>query len=184
MQHQIAKTEAIFSQVKQKDTILNIYIGLMLVMLFYNLFIYFTVRDNSYLYYVSYIISVLLTQIGVFGIPFQYLWPNSPWIEERSLLIFPVLSGVTGMAFMQHFLRSKDFIPKFNRISIFLYIVYVIAIGLVFINQGSASFKLTQLNASLVSLFMLVSAIKIQRKGYRPASFFLIAWSIFLCGIV
>jgi signal transduction histidine kinase len=180
----IGKPEVIFNQIKQKDTVLNIYIGLMLVMLFYNLFIYFTVKDNSYLYYVSYIITVLLTQIGVFGIPFQYLWPNSPWIEERSLLIFPVLSGVTGMAFMQQFLRSKDFIPKFNKIATVLYFVYAIAIALVFVGQGSVSFKLTQLNASLASIFMLISAIKIQRKGYRPATFFLIAWSIFLCGII
>jgi signal transduction histidine kinase len=180
----IGKREAVFDQIKQKDTILGLYIGLMLVMLLYNLFIYFTVRDNSYLYYASYIITVLLTQVGVFGVPFQYLWPNSPWMEEHSLLVFPVLSGVTGMAFMQHFLHSKEYIPKFNKVSYVLYFVYAIAIVMAFSNMGSESFKLTQVNALMVSVFMLVSAILILRKGSRPAGFFLIAWTIFLCGIV
>jgi signal transduction histidine kinase len=154
------------------------------VMLLYNLFIYFTVRDNSYLYYVSYIFTVLLTQIGVFGITFQYLWPNSPRFEELSLLVFPPLSGITGMAFMQHFLHSKSFLPKFNKISYVLYGIYVISFILIFLGKKMESFQLTQVTAMLVSLFMLVSAIIISRKGSRPARFFLIAWTIFLIGIV
>ncbi|MBK7098315.1 MAG: hypothetical protein IPH58_08095 [Sphingobacteriales bacterium] len=37
---------------------MGIYIGVVLIMLFYNLFISFTVKDNSYYYYVVYIIFV------------------------------------------------------------------------------------------------------------------------------
>jgi len=180
----IGSSETIFSQVREQDTILGLYVGIMVVMLLYNLFIFFTVRDNSYLLYVSYIISVLLTQIGVFGLPFQYLWPDMPSFELKNLLIFPVLSGVTGMSFMQHFLRSKEFIPKFNRISWLFYFVYTISILLIFFGKFVESFQLTQVNALLVSIFMLVSAVRIYRKGYRPAGFFLIAWSVFLVGIV
>jgi len=176
--------EMVFSELKVKDVIISIYIGLMLVMLLYNLFIYFTVRDNSYLYYVSYIFTVLLTQIGVFGITFQYLWPDYPRLEEFSLMVFPPLSGITGMAFMQHFLHSKSFIPKFNKISYGLYGMYAVSFVLVFLGKLNESFQLTQVTAMLVSLFMLVSAILIRRKGSRPAGFFLIAWSIFLMGIV
>lgn len=180
----LSTPEVIFSELKVKDVIISIYIGLMLVMLLYNLFIYFTVRDNSYLYYVSYIFTVLLTQIGVFGVTFQYLWPGYPRLEELSLMVFPPLSGITGMAFMQHFLHSKAFIPKFNKVSYGLYGLYVVSYILLFLGKMNASFQLTQLTAMLVSLFMLVSAILIRRKGSRPAGFFLIAWSIFLMGIV
>lgn len=180
----IAKNENILDQVRTQDMILALYVGIMMVMLLYNLFIFLSVRDNSYLLYVSYIISVLLSQIGVFGIPFQYLWPDHPGFEIISLLIFPPFSGITGMAFMQHFLRTNEFIPRFNKISYFFYGLYAIALGMIFFGKYTESFQLTQLIALLVAIFMLVSAILVYRRKYRPAGFFLLAWSIFLVGIV
>jgi signal transduction histidine kinase len=180
----IGTTEVIFSELKTKDLIISIYIGVMLVMLLYNLFIYFTVRDNSYLYYVVYILTILLTQVGVFGTTFQYLWPDYPWIEELSLLIFPPLTGVTGMAFMHHFLQTKEYLPRFRKISYVLNALYCVSFALIFMGKYRESFQLTQMVAMLVALFMLATAYMIQRKGLRPARFFLIAWSIFLIGIV
>jgi two-component system NtrC family sensor kinase len=40
-----------------------------------------------------------------------------------------------------------------------------------------------EINAILVSVYMLFTSIIILKKGYKPAKFFLIGWSIFLIGI-
>src|SRR5690606_1087319 len=59
--------------------VLGIIYGVLLVMLVYNLFIYLSVRDTSYLYYILYIGSFGLYQISVNGAGIQYLWPDNPW---------------------------------------------------------------------------------------------------------
>jgi phosphoglycerate-specific signal transduction histidine kinase len=40
-----------------------------------------------------------------------------------------------------------------------------------------------ELNSMVISIFMLVTPIIILRKGFKPAKFFLVAWSMFLIGI-
>jgi hypothetical protein len=92
----IGLSETIFETNKLKDTLVGIYLGIMLVMLLYNFFIYFTVRDRSYFLYVVYIAAVILTQTSIHGYTFQYLWPNTPWLAYYSSFIFPPLVGVTS----------------------------------------------------------------------------------------
>ena len=57
--------------ISNKDTLFSFYAGIILVMLLYNIFIYFTVKDPSYLFYVFYILFVLLTQIALKGYHFK-----------------------------------------------------------------------------------------------------------------
>ena len=55
--------------------------GVLLGMLIYNLFIYLSVRDTSYLFYILYIASFGLYQLSVNGVAAEYFWPNNPcWI--------------------------------------------------------------------------------------------------------
>ena len=58
--------------------VLGIIYGVLLVMLIYNLFIFLSVRDTSYLYYILYIASFGLYQVSVNGAGIQYFWPNDP----------------------------------------------------------------------------------------------------------
>ena len=53
--------------------------GVLLGMLIYNLFIYLSVRDTSYLYYILYIASFGLYQLSVNGVAVEYFWPTNPW---------------------------------------------------------------------------------------------------------
>ena len=65
-----------------EDILSGIYFGIMLVMFLYNLFIYSTVKDKSYLYYIAYILSVALVQANLKGLAFKYLWPTQPAFEQ------------------------------------------------------------------------------------------------------
>ncbi|MCB2816671.1 7TM-DISM domain-containing protein, partial [Listeria monocytogenes] len=59
--------------------VLGIIYGVLLVMLIYNLFIFLSVRDTRYLYYILYIASFGLYQVSVNGAGSEYFWPDSPW---------------------------------------------------------------------------------------------------------
>lgn len=180
----IGKERDIIESSKNKYIISGLYLGVMLSMLLYNLFIYFTVRDKSYLYYVVYLIMVILTQASIQGFTFKYLWPGSSFLAIYSSFIFPPLVGITALQFERYFLKTKDWLPKTDRFASLFIALYIASIVLSLFTKYSLAFKLIEFTASTVSMYMFYMAIKISSKGYRPATFFLMSWSVFLVGII
>ncbi|GAA4467943.1 7TM diverse intracellular signaling domain-containing protein [Nemorincola caseinilytica] len=175
---------AISDSDKYKDIFWGMYMGLMLAMLLYNFFVYLTTRDASYLFYIGYVLAVILAQITLSGYGFQLLWPKSPWFSIASTYLTPPLAGITGMEFLRHFLRTREHIPRAaDRGFFILYILYGIAIVAALAGKYTITYNVIDMTASLVSIYMLVVAIVIWRKGYRPAGFFLVAWVAFLIGV-
>ena len=85
--------KALAEKINDAQMMLGMFYGTMMVMVFYNLFIFVSVRDPNYLYYVFYITSVILVLVAENGLGFQYLWPHSVAIQERATTF---LLGVTG----------------------------------------------------------------------------------------
>ncbi len=167
-----------------KTLLYGIFIGIIFVMFFYNLFIYFTVRDSIYLYYVLYILIVGLTQTTIEGYGFQFLWPNNNFFAAKSFFVFTALVNITGLEFVRKFLHTKDFLPKIDRVSYFLYSIYLLAIIFTFTGHYFIVYPILQAFAGIVSLYMLGISIYIAKKGYRPAQFFVIAWIPLISGII
>ena len=180
----IGSEKVILESSHSKFLISGLYIGIMLSMLLYNIFIYFTVKDKSYLYYVGYIIFVILTQASIQGFTFQFLWPNNTTLALYSSFIFTPLVGITGLQFERYFLRTKEWLPKTDKFSGIFITLYIVAFFLAIFGQFALSFRLIEVVAATMSMFMFYMAVVISRKGYRPASFFLVAWSVFLVGII
>ena len=162
----------------------GIFFGIIFVMFFYNLFIYFTVKDSIYLYYVVYILAVGLIQGTIEGYSFQFLWPHNAFFAQRAFFIFTALVNITGLEFVRKFLKTGYFIPKITKVFFALYAVYIIILVLTFAGQFQIAYRLLQGFAGAVSVFMLVVAIVISKKGYRPAKFFSIAWIPLITGII
>lgn len=173
-----------FEQIKMVDIVSGIYIGIMLVTILYNLFIYFSVRDKSYLYYVAYVLLVLLVQTGFQGYFYQYIWPNFPKFSQYSVFLFSSLVGIAGMMFMNVFLKVKYYYKKLHLLTYFLSLIYLIPILLPLFGFNNISWNVLSANAGLVSFYMLFVSIMVVRKGYSPAKYFLVAWSIFLLGVI
>ena len=64
----------------------GILIGLILVMVLYNLFVYLSTRDKSYLYYVIYTLCIGLTQTSLSGYTYKYLFANSPVLFNKGII--------------------------------------------------------------------------------------------------
>lgn len=175
---------AISDSDKYKDIFWGMYIGLMLAMLLYNCFVFITTKDNSYLFYIAYVLAVILAQITPSGYGFQLVWPNNPWMAQSSAFITPALAGITGMEFMRHFLKTKTFYPRADKVFFVLYAMYFVAVIAGISKNYAVTYTVTDITASVVSIYMLITAIFIWgRKKYRPAGFFLIAWVAFLVGV-
>ncbi|WP_288879017.1 sensor histidine kinase [Pedobacter panaciterrae] len=163
--------------------IFGIFAGVLVVMFTYNLFLYISTKDNTYLYYIINILFIGLLQANFQGFPFKYLWPNNVWISFHAVYILTPLAALTGLEFMKKFLHTKEFLPKLHKFSRVFYLLYFIAFILMFLGNMNVSYQLLQMAAVSVALFMLLNAVLVYGKGYRPAKFFLIAWSMFLFGL-
>ncbi|MBI4946320.1 MAG: GHKL domain-containing protein [Bacteroidetes bacterium] len=172
-----------FSSGTTLNFMFGIYCGIMLIMICYNLFIYFSIRDKSYLYYVIYIVSVMLTQAAFQGYTFKYLWPDSPQFEVQSIMLLSIFVGVASVQFLRIFLHTTQYVPKLDKIFLLSYGLYAIAALLVVSGFYQISWQLILGIVSPLSLYMLFISFRIARMGYRPAKFFAIAWSCFLVGV-
>ncbi len=178
----IGDTKLILESAMRKDMIFGIFFGLMLVMFLYNLFIYFTVRDISYIYYVVYILTVCLMQATLQGFSFRFLWSDNLWLAKTSVFILPSFAGMAAMLFARVFLHTRSLAPFLNKILSVLVGVFCLAIVLVLLGQYQLSFTIMQLDTIIGSLFVLYLSYIISKRGNRSAKFFLAAWSILLLG--
>ncbi len=167
-----------------QDLIFGIFFGIMLSLVLYNLFIYFTVRDSSYLFYVTYIFLISLTQACLNGYTLRFLFPDHPALANSSLILINSCAGLASIRFIQLFMDTKKFVPTLNK---FYYVIGAIYLGgIIFILAGAkqVSYNLMDLGGFLISFYTLFIAIKISLKGSKPAKLFLLAWSVFLIGVI
>lgn len=162
---------------------LGLYFGVIFVMFFYNLFIYLTTKDLTYLYYILYIASVGLTQGSLEGLTFRYFFPNSPELYNASVVFFSAFTGFSAIEFAKVFVQPKKYTPGFYKGLIFFQIIYALAMITYVMGYVGISYTFVDFGALTVSLYALVFITIIANKGYRPAKFFLIAWTVFLAGI-
>lgn len=179
----IGSPKAVLESLFNKDLIFGLYIGIILAMVFYNFFIYFTVRDQNYLWYVAYILFTGLTQAMLQGYTFRFLWPNLPSFNNHSAYLIPFLNGIAAVEFTRRFLHVKKYSNFYNNALLIVISLYVICLLLGLSGLNIAAQNAIQLTAFLASILVFVVAVSFSRRGDRTAKFFLFAWSIFLLSV-
>ena len=89
--------------------------GILLIMLVYNLFLYFFLQEKSYLYYVLYVLSGALLFLSEDGLGFQYLWPGGPGFNHFIGAAAPVLLMLTFSQYARAFLETAARQPRLDR---------------------------------------------------------------------
>ncbi len=174
-----------FAEEDHREGLLQgVYFGLMLVMIFYNLFLYLSIKDRSYLYYLFYVASFGVLQASMNGIAYEYLWPTPSWWADHCVPVLIATTIAFGSLFCMSFLDLK-------RNTSFFYRVFGVLIGLsglvgVFAVVASPYVSMvsaTLLGMAFAGLVMAAAVVCLVRK-YRPALFLLVAWTALLLGIV
>lgn len=160
------------------------YIGIMLVMLLYNLFIFLSIREKSYLYYSVYIFFVLLTQLSLVGYSSYYLWPDHFGIIRHSSTTLTVLTMISAVEFMQRFINIPAFIQRYTTVKSAIYVLAIGAAIACVAGYDVEGYQVIQFTSAFMAIYMMYIAVKITRTGQRQAKYFLLAWSVFVVGIV
>ncbi|HVI46993.1 MAG TPA: 7TM diverse intracellular signaling domain-containing protein [Chitinophaga sp.] len=180
----IGTPREIYNKLYNDDLLLSIYIGIILVMILYNTFIFFSVKDWSYFYYIIYIATVGLTQICLHGFGYRFFWHGNTYITEQSVLWVGALSGIAVLLFVQSFLHVKERAPWANRIFNLFIIVYSSTIVLSLMGHFSVAYALIDFLAITGVSFILLFAIIQAFKHSKPARIFVLAWTIFIVAVI
>ncbi len=82
--------------------------GAILVLLLYNLFIAWGLKDPSYALYVLFLLSLLLTLFFQSGIGKQFLWPARTDIESRFMIPVAAMNTTAGLTFLVVFFNLRQ----------------------------------------------------------------------------
>jgi len=172
-----------YKSVQERSIPHGIFIGLYLVLIIYNLFLFLSTRDSSYLFYVVFATGFLSFFMAISGYGYQYVWGDSPSFQQYSVFTF-ICASLIGMAeFTIKFLR----IPRDkNRIYFMLRAITFITcacFGLMFFLPYKSMIQILMLVCIYTStIATIVGTRKITEMGIS-ASVYASGWIIMALGI-
>lgn len=162
--------------------VLGIIYGVLLVMLVYNLFIFLSVRDTSYLYYILYIASFGLYQVSVNGAGIEYFWPNNPWWANAATPFLIGSAALFGCQFARSFLHTGEHSPWVDRLLLLLMACGAVVMILALSVSYATALRLATYLALLFTVVIFAAGVLAWLRGMRVARYFIFAWTAFLIG--
>lgn len=174
-----------FAQGKSlKNTLEIIYIGILLTLFIFNIFLYFSIKDDTYLYYSLYVCSLaiyVVTYLRGYG----YLMGDDFRIMlNRYPHIFLSISIIASILFSQKFLNLKTLTPKWAKASNLLIICCIVMFTTSLFGFKSISATLAQIISLLCAVVLWCSGIIAYKKGHKPAKYYILAWTFIAFTIV
>ena len=155
---------------------MGMYFGIMLLMFFYNGCIYVTTKDINYLHYLAYIGSLGLFQALMTGFAGEYLWPETPILNDKMLNAFILAICCSGLMFVRSLLDLKSRLPKIDRNLRLIVIINAWVIPLSIFLPYVTILKYSILIGIATAVFCLIIGSKLALEGVRTARFFIAAW--------
>ena len=167
-----------YKQEMKKQIILTLFFGAMIIMLVYNLFIYFSIKELSYLYYVLYIMGIIVYQSIYVGMASLYILDQSIITFLIKSLIIIVYIPVLALSFLiKSFLQTKQY-PIWDKILNIYLIFYLLLIFVLIFTDSFYNIKNIALFVLLIYL-MALTFYGVYKKN-RQAYIVSFAWIVFL----
>src|SRR5690625_3601190 len=178
----IWETNAFIEKSQSEFILLGLIYGMIAVMILYNLFLYFSLRLKSYLYYVFAICCTIMGQLSINGFSFQYFWSNHPEWNLISAPFWVSSACIFILIFTRSFLDVDQYISRFKNILYTLICLILLVILTLFISHYMSLNLMLLSTISTFSCVLTVGFICLKR-GARQARFFIVGWLIFLGGV-
>ena len=161
---------------------LGVFYGLLAVVCIYHFFAYISILDKSYLWYAIHLFFLIAYFLGINGILGEYVFVGR--FEMVGVLSRTFLGLVIwfGGLFTRSFLMTRDNAPWLDR----LVLIGIIPGLILAVLNPVLPVRIT--NAALIlgglcfPVITLIVGLVLLRHGFKPARYFVLAWSAFLLG--
>ena len=181
----IGNNQEISNRISNKELFEGIYLGIILAIFLYNLFIFISSKDKDYFYYVVYLITIGFTQLVLLGYLYR-LFPNyNPFISKYLIVFSGIIVGAAVVEFTRNFLRIKRQSKNMNSILNGFIVIYIISAILTAFGMSSVAYNIVNAVAGIGGITLLIMSIVLLKRGSKQAKFFIVGWSVFLgCVII
>ncbi len=170
-------------EIHSRDLFFGSFIGIIIIMSVYNFFIYLSIKEKSYIYYILHILLTGLATITFAGYGFDILWAEFPWLNEYIYAFVVNLPNCFLIGFSIYFLETYKYAPVWHKI-LLLFVFLFIANTLWALTGNYASIVLGQLLILILCLFLFIISLRIYLKGHKTARFYIMANTAFIAGVV
>ncbi len=157
--------------------------GVLFAMFCYNLFLYLSLRESAYLWYLAYNLNVGLLAACFDGMLFKLL-PDHVALQSVAIYILMYLHCFTSIQFSRHFLHAPQYFPRLDtglRLLMLACAVCLLSMPLIGFTAWNI---LASLTVSLVSLILLLTGLYVWRRGVRYGSYYTLAWAVLLFAFI
>src|SRR5690625_1698757 len=178
----ICQKDAFIEKTQKEILLLGLFYGISLVMIIYNLFLYFSLKMRSYLYYVIAITFTLLGKMSINGLGYQFLWPNVPKWNLISGPVWVPLACIAVLIFTRSFLdltKQSRFVNGLFYFLVFLNLTVIISLP----HSRYLALFLMVTFSIITFISVLTVAFICLIRGVREARFYILGWLIFLTGV-
>lgn len=156
--------------------------GVMLAMICFNLFLFLTLHHRNYLLYTIYIVSMLSHLTLLYGQAPAFLGLGHGLSLTLAWITVSIAWLAAGM-FSRSFLETKRYSPRLDK-CILLAMLTALCIPVMSLSGLVGVAKTINNTLLLVAPSLcLVAGLQSWRRGFYPAKYFIIAWSILLVGL-
>jgi serine phosphatase RsbU (regulator of sigma subunit) len=157
----------------------GIFFGVIAALVCYNLFLFISLRDRSYLYYFLYLVHISLFIAAYQGMGFEYLWPDRPGWNRDIMYALVGLAMCFAILFTRSFLDTPGTVPRLDRV-----LVAIAALAVIGSVGSYWNVLIGDRIAYIVCVSLLITCftagILSWLGGFLPARYYLTAWSVLI----
>ncbi|PVV07632.1 MAG: hypothetical protein B6D77_13345 [gamma proteobacterium symbiont of Ctena orbiculata] len=173
----------LIKQIDQNNSYYSAVFSAIFVLVVSNFFLYLSIRDSSYFYYVAYILAFSFVQLGVTGLGQQYLWPD---LDGSTTIIALIAIAVTNLflpLFSIHYLSLRKVAPKLAKFMTIFAIFPLASLFLLILDNYIIGQNTLHLLSSINMVIVLYIALKRTIAGDRSAAYMSVSYIVLFSAI-
>ncbi|MBF0443861.1 MAG: hypothetical protein HQK54_18275, partial [Oligoflexales bacterium] len=168
-------------------TFLAFLFGGLLVMFFYNGFIYLSTMSLTYLFYALYILGYCTFTFSLLGLFQQLITPESStnWFGKTGASIFVDWTNFFAYSFSMQFLNAKIRVPKFWYYTLNTFrVIHIVNIFITIFVSYQLGVKVMFAGSIVMATLLFSTSLIVALQRYHPAYYFLTGWFFLLVGSI
>lgn len=174
--------ETFFEKVSAEDQLHSVYYGILLSVIFFNLFVFLALRERMYLLYVLSTAGYLLLISTLNGTAFHLLWPGFPALQNQAMMVTVPIVVIFTLLFSREFLNLRQTGPRMDLMVRVTIALNIGALVISFVTSYSIASQLTVALAIPSCLLLTIIGPVQWLRGNPQASYYTIAWGLLTVG--
>ncbi len=155
-------------------------IGVVALMAVYNLFLFISLSDRSYLYFSITLAGYALVEAMLAGLAYQYFWPSSPGWNDVSLVVISNIALASLVLFSHNFLAIKVNLRQLSRLFYLLALIgFILAVISLFLPYEDM-ILITSANVIISPALGYLVGLFLSFRNYKPAKYYNLAFTFFV----